>query len=153
MLNPDFVDTAIKWLTLFSLVGTPLMAIGALLIKRTMATKEDVAKLAAERVASDEEFEKKLSDMRAETAQAVAAVQLKLGERVTQVEATCTAVQIDIRHLPDQVALADLRDRIAGVEKEVGGNTASIDGLRQVMERLEMPLNLLLEHQIKGSRA
>ncbi|MDG3442458.1 hypothetical protein [Nitrospirillum amazonense] len=145
----DWLDEANRWLPLASFLGPGALVVVGLAIKGKLATKEDVAKLGAERIASDEAFKTRLDNLEKQSRDRITAVEKSVDERMAKVEQTCAAVEAEIRHLPDQDALTDLRDRVAGVETELKGATAGIEGLHALMERIERPLNLLLEHHLK----
>lgn len=56
----------------------------------------------------------------------------------------------DLEHLPDHKDIADLKDRIGDVEGSVKALSATINGLKEVLERVERPLNILVEHHMSG---
>ncbi|MDG3442431.1 hypothetical protein [Nitrospirillum amazonense] len=146
----DWLDEANRWLPLASFLAPGMLIIGGLAIKGKLATKDDLNRLSAERTASDTAFKERLDKLEGHWGDRVGAVEKASEKRMAAVEATCAAVQAEIRHLPDQDALGELRDRIAGVEANVKGLSAGIDGLREVLERIERPLDLLMKHHLKG---
>ena len=58
-------------------------------------------------------------------------------------------IQADIAHLPNHKDISDLKDRISGVEGSVKVLATSIDGLREILQRVERPLNRLVDNHMK----
>jgi predicted nucleic acid-binding Zn-ribbon protein len=54
----------------------------------------------------------------------------------------------DLDHLPNHKDISDLKDRIGAVEGSVKALGATINGLKDVIERIERPLNILVEHHM-----
>jgi hypothetical protein len=61
-------------------------------------------------------------------------------------------IQADIKHLPNHHDISGLNDRIGGIEGSVKALSATINGLRDVLERVERPLNVLVDRSIHGVR-
>ena len=76
----------------------------------------------------------------------------ELNRRLEEGESKFAAILADLEHLPGHSDLNDIRDRIAAVEGEVKALAATIDGLKEVLERVERPLNILVEHHMNGGR-
>ncbi len=127
---PEWLDVVTR---IAAIVGGLLGFIGGValwVVRSTLATKEDLRKSFAAHDVEHDELNKRLEE----------------GER------QFATIMADLEHLPGQHDLMEIRDRIAGVEGEVKALGATIDGLREVLERVERPLNRLVDfHMDHGS--
>jgi len=73
-----------------------------------------------------------------------------LAQRLADGERQFAALQMDIDHLPHVDDVADIRDRVGVVEGLIKVQTAMIEGLKEVLERIERPLNMIVEAKLKG---
>lgn len=130
MQLPDWIDIGLK---VVGVIGGALGAIGGgvvYLARHTLVTQDDLRERFEEHEADHKELDKRLVE----------------GER------QFAAIQADLEHLPDHEDIADLKDRIGAVEGSVQALGATIDGLKEVLERVERPLNILVEHHMNGDR-
>lgn len=128
MQLPEWFDIGLK---IAGLVGGVLGAIGGgavWLARHTLVTQDDLRERFDEHEEDHKELDKRLAE----------------GERQFE------AIKTDLSHLPDHNDISDLKDRIGAVEGSVKALEATIDGLRDVLERIERPLNILVEHSIYG---
>jgi len=130
--------THAEWIDLARLVLEALGAIStvaALLfgwmhwsLKREMVTKAELAVFKAEHDEIHEILTKRLAE----------------GERQFDL------IQADIEHLPDRKDIEALNSRIGMVEGSIRELTAMVGGLKDVLKRVETPLNLLVANHLKG---
>ena len=128
MQFPDWLDITLK---IIGLVGGLLGAIGGGAVwvaRQTLVTQDDLR----------ERFEEHEEDHK------------KLDERLVAGELQFATIQADLGHLPDHQDIFDIRERISAVEGEVKALGATIDGLKEVLERIERPLNVIVEKYING---
>lgn len=124
----DWIDLGFK---IAGLVGGLLGSIGGIAVwmaRRTLVTQEDLRASFDAHNGQHRELDKRLAD----------------GERQFVI------IRTDIEHLPDVDDLADLKGRVGGVEGSIRALTATVDGLKDVLERVERPLNILVEHHLKA---
>ncbi|BAE49275.1 hypothetical protein [Paramagnetospirillum magneticum] len=127
---PEWTDIGLK---VAEIVGALLGTIGGVLIwmvRHTLVSQDDLRARFEEHDEDHKELDKRLVD----------------GER------QFAAILADLEHLPDHEDIADLKDRIGAVEGSVKALGATIDGLKEVLERVERPLNILVEHHMNGGR-
>ncbi|MBF0192091.1 MAG: DUF2730 family protein [Magnetococcales bacterium] len=65
-----------------------------------------------------------------------------LEERVMRVE-------LEIRHMPTREDVTALGNRIAGLTGDIRMMSARVDGVYEMLERMDRQFNLLLEHHMK----
>lgn len=70
--------------------------------------------------------------------------------RLDDVETDVAEIKVRLTMLPDHEDMAELKTRLASVEGSVRVVSTELAGVREVMERIERPLNLLVEHHMKG---
>lgn len=60
--------------------------------------------------------------------------------------------QLETAHqaMPTPEDVSDIKDRLGGIEGEMKGLVATIRGQAEIMTRIERPLNLLMEHHLRG---
>jgi NADH:ubiquinone oxidoreductase subunit F (NADH-binding) len=58
----------------------------------------------------------------------------------------------DLERLPSNDALASLATQLEGLRGDVKAQGAELRGLAEVLERVERPLNLLMEHHLRDTR-
>jgi len=75
-----------------------------------------------------------------------------LDRRLAEGETRFALLQSSLDHLPDHDDVAELKERITKVEGSVEALGERIDGLREVLERVERPLNLLVDHHMRGGK-
>jgi hypothetical protein len=124
----DWIDLGFK---IAGLVGGLLGSIGGVAVwmaRRTLVTHDDLRASFDAHDDRHKELDKRLAD----------------GERQFAV------IRSDIEHLPDVDDLADLKDRVGDVEGSIRALTATVGGLKDVLERVERPLNILVEHHLKA---
>jgi len=68
--------------------------------------------------------------------------------RLSEGDRRFATILSDIKHLPDHKDLSEMMDRIGGVEAAMAGLGATVEGVKEVLERVERPLNILIEHQL-----
>ncbi len=75
-----------------------------------------------------------------------------LDKRLEDGERRFATIQKDLEHLPDADHWAELTGRVIAVEGSVNTMSAKFDGLKEVVERIEVPLNIIVENYIKGAQ-
>jgi septal ring factor EnvC (AmiA/AmiB activator) len=125
---PAWFELLLRVLGAVGGVAGAFAALFMTLMRRTFATKDEVQKSFRDHSRAHDALDRQLADGAKEFA----------------------AIKTDLAHLPNQEDIADVKDRIAAVEGSVQALSATIDGLRQVLERVERPLNLLVQHHLKG---
>ena len=73
-------------------------------------------------------------------------------DRLDTVEAEIERVCTRLEMLPDHEDLSDVRERLASMEGAIKVASEQVEGLRQVMVRLERPLNQLIDHHMNRGR-
>jgi hypothetical protein len=73
-----------------------------------------------------------------------------LAQRLAEGERQFAAIKMDIDHLPHVDDVGELKDRVVAVEGLIKVQTAMIEGLKEVLERIERPLNMIVEAKLKG---
>lgn len=58
-------------------------------------------------------------------------------------------LEIQAREIPDAAVMQDIRDGLADVAGALREQSAKVSGLESLIERIERPLNLLLEHHLR----
>ncbi len=76
----------------------------------------------------------------------------ELERRLADGDVRFARIRADIEHLPDHHDLADLTNRVAAVEGSVKALGATLEGVRDVLARIERPLNSLVDHHLKGNQ-
>lgn len=126
-LMPDWVMVALE---ITGLVGGLLGGIASVVVwvtRNALVTKTDLNERFAQHAASHAAIETRLGDGN----QRFAVIETELG------------------HLPKAHDINELTNRIAEVEQTMSGFGAQLGGLREVLERVERPLNVLIDHQLK----
>ncbi len=77
----------------------------------------------------------------------------ELERRLADGDVRFARIRADIEHLPDHHDLADLTNRVAAVEGSVKALGATLEGVKDVLVRIERPLNSLVDHHLKGNQA
>jgi len=130
-MSPDLLPEWIKvGLELAAIVGGLLGAVGgcaAWLTRNALVTKTDLNERFAEHEATHGHLDKRLGE----------------GDRRFAV------IETELKHLPKADDIHKLTDRVGAVEQTMSGFGAQLDGLREVLERVERPLNVLIDHQLK----
>lgn len=72
--------------------------------------------------------------------------------RVGATEEVVTAMKARMESLPDHEDFAEMKEKLANVDGSVKVAAAEIRGLKDVLQRIEQPLNLLVEHHLRGSK-
>jgi chromosome segregation ATPase len=72
--------------------------------------------------------------------------------RLDTLEGDVTKMSARLETLPDHEDLSDVRERLASMEGAIKVASEQVEGLRQVMVRLERPLNQLLDHHMNRGR-
>lgn len=126
---PAWVDLLFKGLAGIGGVAGMVGGLAMALARRTFATKNEVRRSFEKHDVIHEELERQLADGAKEFA----------------------AIKANLTHLPSQDDIADVKERIAAVEGSVRALGATIDGVREILERVERPLNILIEHHMKAS--
>lgn len=67
----------------------------------------------------------------------------ELERRLGSMESALVGISARIENMPDHSDLIEIREHLAGMRSE-------IQGTRDVMERLEYQVKLVLEHQLRG---
>ena len=128
MQLPEWFDFGLK---IAGLVGGVLGAIGGgavWLARHTLVTQDDLR----------ERFEAHETDHKT------------LEQRLTDGDIRFNSIRSDISHLPNHQDLDDLKRRMGEVEGSVKTLAESIEGLKEVLKRIETPLNLLVKTHMKG---
>lgn len=60
------------------------------------------------------------------------------------------SLEKDIERLPSNAALSALATQLEGLRGDVKAQGAELRGLSEVLERVERPLHLLMEHHMKA---
>jgi hypothetical protein len=76
----------------------------------------------------------------------------KISERVSTLEKQKTCVDIKLDNLPQIEALHAIALRQEELAGDLAALKATIDGLRDLLRRVETPLNLMLEGHLNGPR-
>jgi len=69
----------------------------------------------------------------------------KLGDKQATLEAAHQA-------MPSDDDLEVIQNRLSGIEGDLKGVLATLKGQAETMQRIERPLNLLLEHHLRGDK-
>lgn len=69
-----------------------------------------------------------------------------------RLEHRVTVAEQRLDQLPDQGDLTDLRDALARVDKMVATVSTEVAGLREIIVRVERPLNLLVDRHMSGQK-
>ena len=72
-----------------------------------------------------------------------------LDSRLAEGESRFAVIETELKHLPKADDIQALTSRVGAVEQTMSGFGAQLDGLREVLERVERPLNVLIDHQLK----
>lgn len=75
-----------------------------------------------------------------------------LEKRIGATEEEVTTMKARMESLPDHEDFAEMKEKLANVDGSVKVAAAEIRGLKDVMQRIEQPLNLLVEHHLRGSK-
>jgi len=75
----------------------------------------------------------------------------ELEKRIGATEEEVTAMKARMESLPDHEDFAEMKEKLANVDGSVKVAAAEIRGLKDVMQRIEQPLNLLVEHHLRGA--
>lgn len=70
--------------------------------------------------------------------------------RCKVLEAKQTQLEAAHQVMPTGEDVSDIKDRLGGIEGEMKGLVATIKGQAEIMTRIERPLNLLMEHHLRG---
>ncbi|MEO0034331.1 MAG: hypothetical protein RLZZ501_354 [Pseudomonadota bacterium] len=125
---PDWLETLLQVAgPAGGLLGL-IAGVAVWLARQTLVTHEDLRAWRAEHDREHDALDRRLAD----------------GER------QFAAILADLDHLPDQDDLDDIKTRIGDIEGSVRALVATIDGLKDVLERVERPLNILVEARLKG---
>lgn len=73
-------------------------------------------------------------------------------DRLDTVETEMVGVRAKLDTLPNHEDMSNVRERLASMEGAIKVAAEQIEGLRQVMARLERPLNQLIDHHMRGGR-
>ncbi|MGE4504052.1 MAG: hypothetical protein AB7D51_01795 [Desulfovibrionaceae bacterium] len=69
-----------------------------------------------------------------------------------QMQTALTLLEQAQRNAPDSEDMAAIKDRLGGIEGEIKALLATAKGQADLLNRLERPLNLLMEHHLKESK-
>lgn len=127
---PAWVDLLFKALAGIGGLAGIFASMGMRLARRTFATRDEI----------QQRF-----DLHAQEHEA-------LSERLAAGEREFATIKADIAHLPDHDDIAEVKDRIGEVEGSVRALAATVEGLKEVLERVERPLNVLVTHHLKGGK-
>lgn len=75
-----------------------------------------------------------------------------LEKRIGATEEEVTTMKARMESLPDHEDFAEMKEKLANVDGSVKVAAAEIRGLKDVMQRIEQPLNLLVEHHLRSSK-
>ena len=73
-----------------------------------------------------------------------------IGEQVDEIDRRMAKVEGDIAHLPDSGEWAEMREQMIRLEGGVSNIDTQVRGLRDTMERIERPLNVLIDGKLKA---
>lgn len=73
-------------------------------------------------------------------------------DRLDEVETDVAEIKVRMTTLPDHEDMSELKTRLASVEGSVRVVSTELAGLREVMERIERPLNRLLDFHMRGDK-
>ena len=76
----------------------------------------------------------------------------KAEPRLEKMELSVASLDTQLHQLPSKEALHDLSVKLTRLGGDLGPLQARIEGQGQLMERVERPLNLLVEHQMRGGK-
>lgn len=77
---------------------------------------------------------------------------VQIGERVSNLENQRTCIDVKLDKLPQMQALHDIALRQEELAGQMEALKATIEGLRDVLRRVETPLDLMLEGHLNGKR-
>lgn len=77
---------------------------------------------------------------------------VKIVERVSNLENQRTCIDVKLDKLPQMQALHDIALRQEELAGQMEALKATIEGLRDVLRRVETPLDLMLEGHLNGKR-
>jgi hypothetical protein len=126
-LMPDWIMVALE---ITALVGGLLGGIASVVVwvtRNALVTKTDLNERFSEHNKAHTAIDTRLSDG---------------NQRVAVIEN-------ELQHLPKADDIKELTNRVGAVEQTMSGFGAQLDGLREVLERVERPLNVLIDHQLK----
>ncbi|GAB6037644.1 hypothetical protein JCM15519_38630 [Fundidesulfovibrio butyratiphilus] len=75
----------------------------------------------------------------------------EMSGRVAKAETTLTCLDSRLERLPSESDIRALSAKLSELGGKIDTLSARIDGQEQVMERVERPLNLLMEHHLRGA--
>lgn len=131
MTESAWIDLGRLILEVLGAISTVLAAVFAGLhwtVRREMVSRSDLARYQAEH---DDAHE-------------------LLAQRLAEGERQFAAIKMDIDHLPHIDDVGELKDRVVVVEGLIKVQTAMIEGLKEVLERIERPLNMIVAAKLKG---
>lgn len=126
-LMPDWVMVALE---ITGLVGGLLGGIASVVVwvtRNALVTKTD------------------LNERFAEHSKSHAAIDARLGDGNQRF----AVIETELGHLPKAADIKELTNRVGAVEQTMSGFGAKLDGLGEVLERVERPLNVLIDAQLK----
>ena len=66
-----------------------------------------------------------------------------------EIDGRLHSLEVQARDIPDAAVMQDIRDGLADVAGALREQSAKISGLESLIERVERPLNLLMEHHLR----
>jgi len=121
----DIVPPVATWLELLSAIGGIMGMIGGgmiWLVKNSLVTRPDLSKAL-------EPF----------------------GEQADAADRRLAVIETELRHMPTQRDLANLTERVANLATDVGKISVGIDGINNLLARIERPLNVLIDERMKDN--
>ncbi len=72
-----------------------------------------------------------------------------MGEMLDKHDGRIMKLESDFEHLPDSSEFAELRDRMTRIEGVALNIDTKVSGVYEVLERIERPLNVLIDGKLK----
>jgi hypothetical protein len=73
-------------------------------------------------------------------------------ELVGKHETRLTQLEADVEHLPPSSDWSDVRERLVRVEAGQSTIEAQLNGIKNLMERIERPLNVLVDAKLRAEK-
>lgn len=126
-LLDDLPTTLRFWVDLLSLLGGAVGAMAAIVfwaIRQSLVTKKELADTVG-----------------------------PMGEDMDSQSARIAALEGEVKHMPTGPEMADLRERMTRIEGVAGNIQTQVVGIHELLERIERPLNVLIDGKLKASNA